>query len=251
MTKILIYDDDEKWARSLKKQLENLPVVSETFEIVVLDEDTFKNSMDVLESRQRMLRSEGEWSGGGTPLDEASIFVIDYDLLAIDSRLTGEEVAYSVRCFSKCGLIIALNQYVGIEFDLTLKGHPESFADLNITGEQLSNPNLWGGAGVEFRPWYWPILSLYAQDFERRVDDVRHNLNKPIWEILGFVNRDVFDMLPRSIGQFIGNEPAETTFEEFVKKSGNGLRHKDAERTYEDVFARVGAARIGSILKVV
>ena len=107
-------------------------------------------------------------------IDNASIFIIDYDLLSSQEEgeekneefftgsLTGEIVAYLVRCFSKCKLIIGLNQYGNNPFDLTLRGDLDSFADLNLGGDQLDNPNLWMGdwqdSEQEFRPWSWPNL---------------------------------------------------------------------------------------------
>ena len=55
-------------------------------------------------------------------------FIIDYDLLGSQAEksptgsLTGEIIAYLVRCFSRCKLIIGLNQYGSNPFDLTLRG---------------------------------------------------------------------------------------------------------------------------------
>ena len=250
MKKILIYDDNERWTKDLKESLEALPILQKDFDIIALDDAQFKEAMDILQQRRRGVRESGSWSDDlVTILDKADIFVIDYDLFDTDPFLTGEDVAYSARCFSKCGLIVGLNQYYEVDFDLTLKGHIDSFADLNIRGGQLSNPNLWGGDGQEFHPWYWPLLPQFQQTFEQRVEDVRNNLNnKPICEMLGF-NPEPFDFLPRSISQFIGAEPAKTTFEEFVRKSGNGMHHSDSDKANDDILARVGAARISKWLE--
>jgi len=180
--------------------------------------------------------------------------------------LTGEYVAYLVRCFSKCGLIVGVNQFVGVSqyghnpFDLTLKGHPESFADLNVGQDQLNNLDLWrgtwGGVRRGFRPWYWPSLPDYLCDFEKKVDDVRKSLDsgnpdkdKPICEVIGF-DPELFELLPRSISQFLGREPATTTFRQFVTESGNCLKPKDAQSVNDDeMLARVGAARISKWLE--
>ncbi|MBE7468418.1 MAG: hypothetical protein DPW09_22035 [Anaerolineae bacterium] len=252
MSKILIYDDDEKWANDLKEKLKSLPILAKDFEIIALNQQVFTDSINTLEERRREVRDKGQWSGQSILLDEANILIIDYDLFDTNAFLTGEDIAYSARCFSTCGLIVALNQYYEVDFDLTLKGHPESFADLNIRGEQLSNPNLWGGDGEEFRPWYWPLLPKYQQDYELRIADVRQNLKQPICEVLGF-DKDLFERLPRSINQFIGSsddsKPSTTTFEDFVKKSGNGMRPKDSEKADEMILSRVGAARISKWLE--
>ena len=97
------------------------------------------------------------------------------------------------------------------------------------------------------------------RDFDKRVKEVRENLDKPICEVLGF-DPQLFQLLPRAVVQFIGKgegkEPAETTFREFVLRSGNGLRSKDVDSSDDvlaslddDVLARVGAARISKWLE--
>ncbi|MCG3207158.1 MAG: hypothetical protein FOGNACKC_00758 [Anaerolineae bacterium] len=250
MKKILIYDDEGQIAKDLKEKLKALPVVEKDYEIIALHQEEFEKSMAALKERRSQVRSRGEWPDSSeTDLDEAAIFIIDYDLFNTNPFLTGEDVAYSARCFSKCGLIVALNQYYEVDFDLTLKGHIESFADLNINTGQLGNPNLWGGDGPEFYPWYWSVLPKFQQTFEQRVNDARSNLNdKPICEVLGF-ELERFDFLPRSISQFIGAEPKKTTFREFVQKSGSGMHHSDSEKANDDILARVGAARISKWLE--
>ena len=249
MKKIMIYDDDGEVARELQESLEALPLLGSDYEICALDNKRFEKSMEVLKERRCQIRKDGEWpSGLETDLDETAIFVIDYDLFNINAFLTGEDVAYSARCFSTCGLIVGLNQYYEVDFDLTLKGHPESFADLNIRGEQLSNPNLWGEGGNGFRPWYWPLLPQFEQNLAKRVDDVERNLDQSIWDVLDF-DPGSFDILPRSISQFIGSEPTRTTFRDFVKESGNGMRPQDSKEAGDDILARVGAARISKWLE--
>lgn len=256
--KIWIYDDDERFVNELKEGLTKLPIVRETFEIEVPSH--FKDSMKILQERQRALREGSDnWDNKPAPLDDASIFIIDFDLLETAAFLTGEVVAYLARCFSMCGLIVGVNQYGHNTFDLTLKGHPESFADLNVGQDQLNNPDLWRGTWGStrrgFRPWYWPSLPDYLRDFEKRVDDVRESLDEDtsICEVLGF-DSELFNLLPRSIIQFVeefkGKEPAKTTFRQFVTESGNGLQPKDAEKVNNDeILARVGAARISKWLE--
>ena len=259
--KILIYDDDDQQTQRFKNTLEkalNKIGANENFEIKRLLQDEFKDSITTLRDQQVGLRDKGELSNKTTQFDGASICIIDYDLLKNEARqfLTGENLAYSVRCFSTCKLIVGLNQFGNNSFDLTLRGHPESFADLNLGEDQLDNPDLWRGTWSElkrtFRPWYWPNLSDSLRNFDERVQDVKQNLDKPICEALGF-HSDVFRLLPRAVVQFIGKdkeeEPAKTTFREFVTESGNGLRPKDSAISDEQVLARVGAARISKWLE--
>lgn len=250
MKKILIYDDEDQFKNQLKEDIATLSILTE-FDIETLSQEGFETSMNVMQKRRVSLRESGGWDAELIPIDETSIFVIDFDLITYkDPFLTGEAVAYLARCFTTCGLIIAVNQFRDTDFDLTLKGHPESFADLNVTEKGFSNPNLWGGQVEGFRPWYWPDLPDYLDDFEKKIEDVKKSLSesKSICEVLRFPP-DLFDILPRSISQFIGREPARTTFRQFIQESGNGLRLKDAGKANDDVLARVGAARISKWLE--
>ena len=275
---ILIYDDDLDRTRDFKSKLKNgldTANQSEKFDIIRLKDNDFQNAIKALEGRRIEFRKkneidlEGNSNDGVEKIDNASIFIIDYDLLNrqgekeeefFTGSLTGEIVAYLVRCFSRCKLIIGLNQYGNNPFDLTLRGGMDSFADLNLGEDQLDNPNLWMGdwkdSKQEFRPWSWPNLCDLLRDFDQRVEDVQKNLNTPISDFFDF-GKELFELLPREIVQFIwrdkGKEHFQTTFREFITKSGNGLKSKDAENlndnTDKHILGRVGAARISKWLE--
>ena len=260
--KILIYDDEKPQTETFKKNLLRglkKAKLDEDFAVEILDEDKLQDSIEALHARQTGIRDNSEFSGETTQFDDTSIFIIDYDLLKSKAGgfFTGENIAYSVRCFSTCKLIVGLNQFGRNSFDLALKGHPESFADLNLGSDQLDNPDLWRGTWGEarraFRPWYWPNLSDSLGTFDKRIKEVRDNLDEPICGVLEF-DTDVFRLLPRAVVQFIGKGegkvPAETTFREFVTESGNCLRPKDSTISDEEVLARVGAARISKWLEI-
>ena len=261
MKKILIYDDEDEQTERFKDKLNQAlkrAGKAQDFVIETLCDKTLQCSIEKLQNKQEELRDNGTCSDATTEFDKAAIFIIDYDLLKSQETkfLTGEIIAYIVRCFSECELIVGLNQYGHNSFDLTLRGHPESFADLNLGEDQLGNPDLWrgdwGDSRPGYRPWYWPNLFHSLCNFDRKVVEVRENLDNPICEVLGFTPK-LFRLLPRSIVQFIGKdegkEPTETTFREFVIHSGNGLRPKDTTISDEDVLARVGAARISKWLE--
>jgi hypothetical protein len=249
--KILIYDDEARFSNRLRENLLKLAIKGDDFQVSAITEDDFHETMNTLLQRQREFRISGTWTGGKVISDDASVFIIDFDLInsKAGAFLTSEHVSYLVRCFSTCGLIIGLNLpiYRDNGFDLTLKGHPESFADLNIGGKQLANPGLWVPNFSGFRPWHWPLLPIYLEQYYKKVIDVKKSLatNKPVWEVIGF-DKKVFDLLPRSIAQFLGRgiNLAEVGFREFVLNSGNGLHPKDGSTANDDVVARVGAARI-------
>ena len=257
--KILIYDDEEKqterFENTLKQVLKQVGQ-DQDFAIETLCDNDLQSSIEVLQNRQDGFRNDKKCSNVDTKFDEASIFIIDYDLLNSQEVkfLTGEIIAYIVRCFSECKLIVGLNQFGRNSFDLTLRGHLESFADLNLGEVQLSNSDLWrrnwGNLRQDYRPWYWPNLFDSLRNFDRKVAEVEDNLDNPICEVLGF-DRELFQLLPREIVQFIGEEkePAKTTFRDFVLQSGNGLRPKDEIISDDKVLARVGAARISKWLE--
>ena len=265
--KILIYDDEnrrtEDFQRKLDEGLEKA-CQNQNFDIVPLKNDAFQHSIRVLEQRRIAFRDEKKSTKDGEEeIDNASIFIIDYDLLGSQGgaspvgSLTGEIIAYLVRCFSKCKLIIGLNQYGSNPFDLTLRGDLNSFADLNLGEEQLGNPNLWRDDSKQgFRPWSWPNLYDSIHHFDRRIEEIQEKLNEPICEVLGF-SPEAFQLLPREIVQFIRSnqekEPFQTTFREFITESGNGLRPKDAQKLKnginDHVLVRVGAARISKWLE--
>lgn len=278
---ILIYDDEPEQARDFEGKLEkglDKADQSDNFDVVSLDTGEFQSAIKTLEQRRIDFRKkkeidfEGNSNNGVEKIDNASIFIIDYDLLSspegkgeefFTGSLTGEIVAYLVRCFSNCKLIVGLNQYGNNPFDLTLKGDLDSFADLNLGDQQLDNPNLWKSdwenSEQEFRPWSWPNLCDLLHDFDKRVKDVQGNLKTPISEFLGF-GRELFELLPREIVQFIWKdkkkEHFQTTFREFITKSENGLRPKDVIGIKDSddginnyVLVRVGAARISKWLE--
>ena len=262
---ILVYDDEDKQTEQFGKKLNNaLEKAGQDKEFLVkqLDDEDFQDSIKQLQDRQNKLRENKKYSDDKTEFDNASIFIIDYDLLYSQAGklITGEIVTYIVRCFSSCKLIIGLNQYGRNPFDLTLKGHPESFADLNLGADQLSNPDLWRGDWGHlrrgYRPWSWPNLSDFLHNFDKKVNDVKEHLDTPIHKVIGF-DLELLQLLPHAIVQFIGKdekkEPDQVTFRDFVTKSENALRPKDADALNDGIndhiLARIGAARISKWLE--
>lgn len=101
--------------------------------------------------------------------DDVDILAVDYDLLHLDEaggRTTGEGVARLARTFSKCGVIVVMNQFKGPQFDLGLRGHLGSFADINIAAALVGRAALWRDlepAPDQFEPTIWtPLPRLFA-----------------------------------------------------------------------------------------
>jgi len=246
--KIVMFDDEEGHARRWATQVEKLPIIKRDFTIQVMQLDKFEETFRKLDDRRKKAREKDgpANANGNSEFDDATILIIDYDLFGLHtiSYVTGETVAYLARCYSRCGLIIALNAYGKNTFDLTLKGHPESFADLNLGDMQIHNPGLWQEPWKGFRPWIWPLLPKALETYEKRVTEVSAALNEPILRFLGL--EGVAETLPRSTVEFIEGKkrkPEESTFSDFVRDSQQGLRPGDAPESDEFV-ARIAAARI-------
>jgi len=249
---IRVYDDTTHLGEKYVEKLKALEVVRKTFDkIESISHKDFKRELGELGDRQVKTRSDKKWDKDSMILDETSIFVVDYDLLKEfkETFLTGENIAYLARCFSTCGLIIGLNQFIKLgdnRFDLTMKGHLESFCDLNIENKQLDNLGLWGDEKKEFRPWYWPHLPDYLTCFEKKVNEIIDDPNQTICEVLGI--EEVVKAFPRSALEFLGREPEKTTVKKFVTKSGNGLRARDNKPT-DAMVARIAVARLSKWLE--
>jgi hypothetical protein len=258
--RIVVCDDDPRSQETWRQRLLEVKAIKKRFRVDCMSTKDLVEAIASLEKRRALARSRSLSNGISSDqyLDDVDIFVIDYDLINVDANkglfITGEGVAYLARCYSTCGLIIALNQFGDNIFDLTLKGHPESFADLNLGGSQIDNPGLWSEPWAGFRPWYWPLLPLYLEAFESRSTELRGHLDEPVLEYLGFPP-EVILTLSRSVLGFLegkklkhGGNATEITFREFVTSSGNAFRPKDKPLS-DDGIARIAAARIGKWLE--
>ncbi len=250
--RIRIYDEDtstvEKWMEALR----NVIVEGETFDVRGLTTDEFDDGLRELEARRDQARKDDPTHDGGAagaPFDESDILVLDYDLFTVRDRrdLTGEEVAYLARCYSRCGILVALNQGCRPDsnpFHLDLRQHPaDSWADVNCSSTQLSNPGLWGPWKAGLRPWYWPSLPRAVRDFGRCLDELRQGaLGRPMLACLG-LDADHIEtaltppLLKRIVPQ--DQKPETMTFLDLAK---NRLRSKDREWT--DAVPRIAAATV-------
>jgi len=254
MKKILICDDDSNVRARWKKALIALPSIKRTFDVQTVGSEDFKKTLSDLENRRRKARNKkfkaSDW--GENSFDSASILIVDYDLLDFNQEdyITGEGVAYLARCYSRCGLIIALNQFGRNPFDLTLRGNPKSFADLNLSSRQLANLSLWQEPWRGYRPSYWPMLPIALTKFENRVKELKGNLGKKVLSHLGFSTATIAT-LPRSTKEFVGSgdRPDLVTFRDFVRESGQGLRGIKDDVLDDESVARIAAARIAKWLE--
>lgn len=264
--RIIIFDDEEGAADSWKGEIEGLLPKGSPYEVSLMIDGQFKDAVRGLEERRENLRDGKSFAAslGSNPFDEAAILIVDYDLLRLyKDFLTGEAVAYLARCFSRCGFIVALNQYGSNNFDLTLKGHPRSFADLNLGSQQIGNGGLWSEDKLGFRPWSWPLLPRAEGALQRRATALQQHIDVPILSYLS-IPEDIATTFPRNVMEFLdigknGHKHLnEITFRDFVSKSQNGLKGKDAlskigaddDGAFSDeLIARIAASRIGKWLE--
>ncbi|MFH2103554.1 MAG: hypothetical protein ABIJ39_09410 [Chloroflexota bacterium] len=261
MTKrdILICDDSEETGRAFKNGLERIDTVKEYFgEPILAGKTELEQAIEALERRLKQASNEEiddyPLDDAAKIIDDAAILVIDYALFDLDASVTGERVAYLARCYSRCGIIIALNQfppYVEEYFDLTLRGHLESYADLNIPSNSLKNPGLWSEPWNGFRPWGWPLLPQAVNKLEDRVTELQEHLGEKILEFLGFEGVKALTLTRSTVGFLSREKPEETIFRKFVDSagSGNGLRGRNERPINDEAIARIAAARIGCWLE--
>ena len=256
--KILVCDDEVRRQRDWAKKIER--VVGDVYDVRWANPEEVGSWIAALDARRQTSRELADASApcargthdlaavGSTGFDDAAIAFIDYDLGRFHRpMLDGESLAYLVRCYSSCGIIVALNRYgsAATAFDLTLRGHPESYADFGMGSDHIAEPGLWGINKRGFCPWAWPVLPDAIADYEQCVDDLtkRDALGGSILEFFGFDPKTI-ESMPRGALEFLARhgDPHNVTFKDFVDDSGNGLRGKDA--TTETQKHRIGAARI-------
>lgn len=256
---VLICDDEPDRSRGWAKRLKESGVLPSEYNVEALPPAEILKGIDQLEARRAAAREGGDAIEVGTGLfDTADVLVLDFDLFGLDRRIsiTGEDVAYLARCYSSARVIVGLNQFGENPFDLTLVDHPDSYADLNIGGNQLWNASLWSADppaknGPLFRPWLWPsIPQLVAATEQRRADILEKGAATNIYDLLQMPEK-VRDLIPRSAISFLeGRNQSETlTFEDVALKSGAGLQGNDKPFDGKQGIARIAAARVSAWLE--
>ena len=252
MTKrIWIYDNNEEVSKNWTEKLEKIQLGQIDFEPKMLENVEFNEIVTELSHRQEELRA-GNPITLDKKIDETAIFIIDYDLFSSDSFpiTTGDEMAYLVRCFSRCGLIIGVNKFINKYdtkyFDLTLSGDLDSFCDLTIGEDHLDVPGLWRETFEGFRPWHWPVLPTYYEFYKEKIEEILKKPDELICNTLQISEKIQYFL--NSLREFIGNEPEKTSFSDFVFKSGNGLRGR-FEGFPKELIAQIAVARISKWLE--
>lgn len=190
-----------------------------------------KDEVSNLLHRKLAIESGSDPLAPPTEFDGIDILVVDYDLLHLDDaggRTTGEGVARLARSFSTCGAIVLMNQYKGPQFDLGMRGHLDSFAEVNIEATLVGKPALWraldAGAG-EFNPTTWtPMPDLLTAGRGLATKFGSEGLNFPIMPLLGLEPAALAELSDTAYG-FVSlkaqtaDELAAVTLRDFVDRS--------------------------------
>lgn len=255
--KVLVLDDQEGRNQAWKTKLESsMGAYTQKYEIEFKDTTEIGKAMNQLHHRRAEAREGKPYSLEGNLFDGVDMLFVDYDLFELDKKqdVTGELLAYLARCYSSCGLIVAVNQFErgGSVFDLNLSGHPEAFADVHLAEADLENSGLWTQipqSGGGFRPWYWPHLPTAQESLESRAEKLEENLSEKVLTYFG-LEEDM--VLPTYALEMLTKKasPMEVDFQAFVESSGLGLRTKDKVGKPRSI-ARIAASRLGKWLEAV
>jgi hypothetical protein len=261
--RVLVCDDEPAAARDWLAEIEQVLPAGAYDVQPVPSSDDIKHAIQALLHRRMVLIKPGPRPEQRCLFDEADVLVIDYDLVHVDednTRYTGEEVARLARAFSECGVVVLLNQFVEAQFDLGLRGHMESFADLNIDGALLGNEGLWReGPWTDFRPWHWPVLDRAAQQFRKRVAFLSDapNFSIPILQMLRMTQGDAEHLSDTAFG-FLAptaetyDQIAKWTFAEFLRDNSAAVDTKDTNASFKNdpaAPARFVASRVAKWLE--
>lgn len=162
--KIRVCDDEtssaDEWVEAIHGALGADHSVERLLEPLAAIQELVDRKVSALEPEKKKFDAESS-----VCLDDIDILVVDFDLIHIDTggnRTTGEGVARLAKAYSNCGLVVVLNQYSKVDFDLSMTGHLTSFADVNVDALTVGEPSLWLAAStVDFKPSYWsPLLDV-------------------------------------------------------------------------------------------
>lgn len=244
--RVLVFDDERGSAADIAMRLNQFAGL----EVTTLENPDL--AIGELEARRFSARQSkpSPVIGHAKQFDDADVLVVDYDLTGTSSTTsirgeTGERVAYLARCYSQCGVIIALNQFSFLPvFDLTLVGHPGSFADLNISRIEIENPALWGEASDGYQPWHWPNMREEPLRYRERLNSIQ-GPDVGILGLLGLADTRVANTLTRKQLTWISpdREAHKATVADSISGGRLGLKPKD--RPWGDRgIERVAAARL-------
>lgn len=177
-------------------------------------------------------------------VDSADVVVIDYDLFGLTNS-EGERIAYLLRCFSKCGIILMVDKFCDNTYDISKTNVIKDFADMHIGSDQLSNPGLWNDSSSPL-PWHLPVVSNVIANFGKCVDDVESHIDVPVMQSFNFESDQ--NIPYKNVSPFMqwNKRLFDVTFADVVNESASGLYFKD--RVPDSQMHRIAAARVMTLL---
>ena len=254
---ILVCDDDPRRANRWAARIEPMPE-ADRYTITTLSGPDLARAIDALSVRCVTARDSNESPehvDAANGFDEAAIVLADYDLtpdphtldkirqeqgetavdLVVDHLRgrSGERLVYLARCYSTAGFLVVVNQkFQESTFDVTLQRFANSYADLNLSQADLSNPALWVGRSDkdgEYHPWAWPSLAFADGTWQGRLDFI-DDLEAPVMERLGLgaerFSAKQLDLLGELSDE--GGDPSSVTFDQLVDSTA-GLSPRDRQ----------------------
>src|ERR1035437_7156715 len=111
--RILVVDDDAGTRTKWRDQLASVPAL-QAARVEPLGGEELQTAIRLLAQRQlsaRDTRRPAEYEPA-CEFDSCDILLVDYDLIGLAnvSAVTGEDVAYLARCYSRVGIIVTLNR---------------------------------------------------------------------------------------------------------------------------------------------
>lgn len=220
--RVRVCDDDEAmadgWVAAIKK-------VTHGYDVERMA--SAKDEISKLLLRKIAAEKEQDLTEVACGFDDVDILAVDYDLLHLDgdgSRTTGEGVARLARTFSSCGVIVVMNQFKGPQFDLGMRGHLDSHADLNIDATLMGRPALWQEltpAAGQFDPTTWtPLPALLAAVRTLATDLEKAGLDAAIMDLLGLPEPALAELSDTAFG-FV--DPKAATTDELARVTVRGF----------------------------
>ena len=224
--RIYVCDDNEDMANEWVDGINT--AAPDTFDIYKIKDA--KKEISKLLARKIAVENRNEPSNIESEFDAIDILVVDYDLVHLDDdgeRTTGEGIARLARSYSQCGAIVVMNQFKGPQFDLGMRGHLDSFADVNLDAGLIDIPALWQfvSAKREFNPTTWtplPVRFKAGRWLSQKLK--RAGLDAAIAPLLG-LNKDALERLSDTAFGFLStkaessSELADVTVRDFLERS--------------------------------
>lgn len=227
--RVRICEDNPEFAKELVTEIRDVNVNNFDVEVDVI-ENMKEEISNLILRKIAVMGGQEDPSNIVTEFDAIDIMVIDYDLVHLDDgggRTTGEGIARLARSYSQCGVVAVINQFKGPQFDLGMRGHLDSFADVNLDASLINTPALWQKmpATGEFNPTTWtplPIRLNSACQLSKKLE--QGGLDSKVSPLLG-LDEDAINQFSDTAFGFLSteaetsNELASVTVRSFLERS--------------------------------